>query len=375
MHITDINAGNKGCYAQEESYPLGSVYFYLTDGCNLACRHCWVKPSFFRGDGICTFLPLDLFSSIVDQALPLGLRSIKLTGGEPLLHPRILDIIDIVRKKEIGLNMETNGLLCTPEIAQAAAGCKDVFISISLDGADAETHEWIRGVTGCFEAALNGLNNLVEAGVKPQVIMTLMRRNMDQIEDTIKLAQEMGARSVKLNLVQPTARGETLHDKGETLTIKETIAIGSWIENELSKSAKIQIFFDHPPAFRPLSKMFAEKGNGCNVCGIRNIIGVLANGSYALCGIGETVPELIFGHAKTDRLDDVWRGSSVLQDVRRGLPEKLKGVCGDCIMKNLCLGSCVAQNYYTKRDLYAPFWYCEMAQKEGAFPESRLGRK
>lgn len=375
MHISDVDIENKAFNPQKTPYPLRTIYFYLTNGCNLACRHCWVKPTYWKDGSILKFLPFDLFNSIIDQALPLGLGSIKLTGGEPLLHPDILNIIDAVRKRDLGLNVETNGLLCTPEIAQAIAGCKDNFISISLDGANAQTHEWVRGVPGCFESALKGLRLLTEAGLRPQVIMTLMKRNANQIEDLVDLAQKMGAGSIKLNLLQPTARGESLYEKGETLTVREILAIGSWIENELSRSTKIPIIFDHPPAFRPLGRMFAEKGNVCSICGIRNILGVLATGSYALCGIGETMPELTFGHAASNRLEDVWNGSTVLQEIRRGLPDKLKGICSDCAMKNLCLGSCIAQNYYSKKDLYAPFWYCEAAYKEGVFPESRLLRR
>jgi hypothetical protein len=41
-------------------------------------------------------------------------------------------------------------------------------------------------------------------------------------------------------------------------------------------------------------------------------------------------------------------------------------------MKARCLGSCVAQNYYRSHDLFAPFWFCELAEAEGLFPASRL---
>ncbi len=105
--------------------------------------------------------------------------------------------------------------------------------------------------------------------------------------------------------------------------------------------------------------------------GFLGLLGVLANGSYALCGIGETVPELVFGHAAKDKLEDVWRDSSVLNELRQGLPHQFEGICKDCLMKAMCLGSCVAQNYYRSKNLWAPFWYCEEAQKRGLFPGSR----
>ena len=83
------------------------------------------------------------------------------------------------------------------------------------------------------------------------------------------------------------------------------------------------------------------------------------------------MPELIFGHAARDRLEDVWSNTPVLLELREGLPGRLKGICSDCVMKSFCLGSCIAQNYYRLKDLWAPFWYCEEAQNRGVFPETR----
>ena len=100
----------------------------------------------------------------------MGLTSVKLTGGEPLLHPAIADILELTRTENLGLVVETNGVLCTPILAKKIAACKNPFVSVSLDGSDAETHEWLRGVQGCYEATLRGVRNLVDAGLKPQLI-------------------------------------------------------------------------------------------------------------------------------------------------------------------------------------------------------------
>lgn len=81
----------------------------------------------------------------------------------------------------------------TPEMAAEIVRCSNPFVSVSLDGAYAETHEWVRGVSGCFEAAKDGIQNLVEDGIRPQVIMSLFRENVDQIEAVIRLAQRLGA--------------------------------------------------------------------------------------------------------------------------------------------------------------------------------------
>lgn len=357
---------------ESKEYKLNTIYFYLTEGCNLACRHCWIAPHYQAGSHSFPVLDMDLFRSILEQAKEMNVSGVKLTGGEPFLHPQIMEILQVIRSAELGLTIESNGVLCTPEIAKEVSLNKNPFISISIDSAEPEIHEWVRGVKGSFDATVEGFRNLVRNNIRPQIILSIMRRNRDQIEPIIRFAEALGAGSVKYNIVQPTARGETMHEQGETLTIQELVEIGNWVENELSKTTKLRIVYSHPIAFRPLSKIFGDRGDGCSICGIFGIIGVLANGSYALCGIGESVPDLIFGHASTDRLEDVWKNSQVLKDIRLGLPDRLEGICGECVMKKYCFGSCIAQNYYRSNSLWAAYWYCEDARNAGLFPTTRI---
>jgi organic radical activating enzyme len=64
-----------------------------------------------------------LFQSIIKQAKPLGLSRIKLTGGEPLLHPGLNVILKVIRDNDLSLCVETNGTLCTPAISHEIARC------------------------------------------------------------------------------------------------------------------------------------------------------------------------------------------------------------------------------------------------------------
>jgi SynChlorMet cassette radical SAM/SPASM protein ScmF len=353
-------------------YPLRQLYFYLTEGCNLACRHCWLAPKFDPGAARYPALPAETFEAIIQEALPLGLEGVKLTGGEPLMHPQIADLLEILRRADLRLNIETNGLLCTPSLAAEIARCKAAFVSVSLDGADAAAHEWVRGVPGAFEAALQAVRNLAAAGLRPQVIFSVMRHNAHQLEAVTRLAVELGAGSVKYNLIQPTARGEKLHQADEVLSVKELIDLGRFVELELARVTPIRLFFSQPMAFRPLSQIWRNGGN--NACGILNILGVLADGHYALCGIGENVPDLVFGRAGVDALAQVWLRNPTLQALRQGLPDRLTGVCTGCLMKAACRGECIAQNYYRSGSLWMPHWFCQAAEEQGLFPTSRLAR-
>jgi len=362
----------KTCERSEGRSRLTTLYFYLTGGCNLNCRHCWIDPQYTGETRAKAQLDRGLFSSIVDQALDLGLEGVKLTGGEPLLHEDMSLFLETIRKKKLDLTVETNGVLLTPEISQAIAACGSPDVSVSLDSADEVTHEWMRRKRGCFRKTITGIENLVNAGISPQIIVSVFRRNSHQLEDVVRLAEDLGASSVKFNVTQPIARGRIMHEAGETLDIEELVELGKWMEGELAESSSIRIISHNPPAFRPMGRMWGDRGDGCSECGILNILGVLHDGSYALCGIGRTTPGLVFGNAADDDLEHVWNENPVLEELRSGLPDRLEGVCGSCLMKKLCLGSCIAQNYYLAESLWAPFWYCERAAAAGVFPPSRL---
>ncbi len=287
------------------------------------------------------------------------------------MHPRIGEFLEISRREDIALNVETNGVLCTPSLSKEIARCRLATFSVSLDGACTETHEWMRGVEGCYEATLSGIRNLVAAGIRPLIIMSVVRRNVSQMETLVRLAESLGARAVQFNLVRPMARGERMQAAGETLTIRDLVSVGEWVENELSLRAELPVCITHPLAFRPLDRMYGPGGTGTGGCGIRSVLGVLSDGSYALCGIGETLPELAFGHAGRDDLEDVWYRTPMLNELREGLPHRFRGICGECLVRSICQGHCLAQNYSLTRDFWAPFWFCEEADKEGLFPDSR----
>lgn len=357
---------------KERNFPLKRLYFYLTEGCNLKCCHCWLSPKYQTGDHTYSYLSLELFEWIVQQAKPLGLTDIKLTGGEPLLHPDIMKILEMIQHHDTRLTLETNGTLCTYELAHKISECKQAFVSVSLDAASREIHDWIRGVKGSFDDAIKGIKNIVKAGLSPQIIVSVMRHNLDQLEEIVDLAESLGANSVKFNIVQPSGRGKKLKEVGETLTVEGLIKLGHWVENELAPTKRIHVIFNHPPAFRPLRKLFAKNGIGFNSCGLLEIMGVLPKGFYALCGIGTQVPELLFGDAKTDRLEDTWNNSNVLVALREGIPHRFKGICGNCLMVKFCMGECIAQNYFTTKSLWESYWFCDEAYKLSLFPKTRV---
>ncbi len=350
--------------------PLSTYYVYLTGGCNLACQHCWITPTFQAHGGTGGHLDYDLFSMAIEEGLPLGLSNVKLTGGEPLLHPDFVRIVDFISEKKLDLTIETNGTLMTKSLAHHFRENSTLsHISISLDGAKASTHDSFRGVKGSFDKSVQGIRYLVDEGYRPQVIMSLHIGNVDEIEALVQLSENIGVGSVKFNLIQATGRGEGMTNRGRTLDIQRLIELGRWVDTTLQQRSSISLHYSWPVAFFGIKRLL----NGTiGRCGISNILGLLSTGRMAMCGIGMEIPELNYGKIGVDRVADIWFYNKTLIALRQNLPDKLEGVCGDCIFRQQCMGSCIADNFHQTHNLAASFWFCQQAEQAGLFPVGRL---
>jgi SynChlorMet cassette radical SAM/SPASM protein ScmF len=348
---------------------LHSLYMYIAGSCNLACRHCWIEPDFRPDRSKGKFLKLEWAKKAVVESKPLGLQSVKLTGGEPLFHPQFREIVELIAQERIDITIETNGTLVDDDLAQFLKAANRVrFISVSVDGANAETHEALRGVAGSFDKAIAGIRVLVKAGFRPQLICTLHKGNVGEIREVIALAERLGCGSVKFNHVQCMGRGSRMHEEKHGLSVEEIIRIYQRLESEFVPRARVKIFFDIPIAFYSIRKLVNGNPGRCNVL---NLLGVLSGGELSLCGVGVLVPELIYGLLSNDNLKDVWKEAPGLKELRRLIPAELEGICGECLFRDLCLGQCVANSYHAVKMLNSPYYFCHQAAEKGLFPSSR----
>jgi len=358
--------------------PLRAFYVYLSDNCNMRCRHCWIEPRFTDGQPEPGhFVDVDALRRAVREARTLGLSSAKLTGGEPMLHPRFLEVADLLTAEGLSLDMETNGTLLTLE---AARHLKDktnlTFTSVSLDGPDALTHDAFRGRAGAFDAARRGLSYLAEAGFRnTQVIMSVHRGNRAQVEAVVQVAAAHGAASVKLNPVTRTGRGTVMHEHGETLDFDELMALARYLDDDLGPRAPVDIILNLPAAQSSLRRLWRTRGR-CGDCGVRGILGILGTNEYALCGIGSTCPEFVYGQLGVDSVRDIWLTNPTVLFLRRALADvnAFPDICAQCIFAKTCRTGCVANNYSVSGQLLAPDWMCAEAVRRGLFPSARAQR-
>jgi MoaA/NifB/PqqE/SkfB family radical SAM enzyme len=153
---------------------LDTLWFQVAGTvCNLACTHCFVSSS--PTNRTHDFLSLEAIDPYLEEAATLGVKELYFTGGEPFLNPEMESIL--ARALEVGpVTVLTNGLLLDPSrchrLSQLAEQTDySLDFRVSLDGYAAETNDPIRG-EGTFVRILQGVSNLVAAGLNPVITVT-----------------------------------------------------------------------------------------------------------------------------------------------------------------------------------------------------------
>ncbi len=162
--------------------------YYLTYKCNAKCSFCdiWEIPS--------KYVTLESVRKNLIDLKSLGVKVIDFTGGEPLLHPNISEILTLAKELKFITTVTTNGLLY-PKKAKSLVGLIDM-LHFSLDSSIAEEHNKMRGVE-CFNYVMDSIKIAKELGEKPDILFTVFKGNFEQI----KLVYEQIALPNKLVMI------------------------------------------------------------------------------------------------------------------------------------------------------------------------------
>jgi MoaA/NifB/PqqE/SkfB family radical SAM enzyme len=183
---------------------LRLVFWETTKACNLSCRHCRAVPQRALGPTeLTTRRAFDLIDEIARVARPVMV----LSGGEPLFRPDLFDIAEYGVESGFRMALATNGTLVNERVAARIADAGFSRVAISLDGAQAETHDRFRGVRGAHQLAPRGLRNLREEGVSIQINSTIARHNVGELPGVLDLALDLGADALHLFMLVPVGCG------------------------------------------------------------------------------------------------------------------------------------------------------------------------
>jgi MoaA/NifB/PqqE/SkfB family radical SAM enzyme len=190
-------------------YQLNTLYVYLTRDCNLHCKHCWQSA----GEGAFEdrlFQQPDILIKTLYQAKKIGLRLLKISGGEPFLKRELLNmILSFSEKNNVDSVIETNGTLINEQDLPMLKAA-NALVGVSLDYLDNKKMDAFREGRGLLKKVSNAIKMLVNAGIEVQVIMALTRENVSIIEDMVGFCKAEGVSDLKINPVSPSGRAKKM---------------------------------------------------------------------------------------------------------------------------------------------------------------------
>ncbi|NLF31384.1 MAG: radical SAM protein [Planctomycetes bacterium] len=360
-------------YRPFDGPPRPVVVFNCTRRCNLRCAHCYSTST----DASAPYeLTTDEARALIDDLAAMGAPVILFSGGEPMLRGDLLALIDHARQAGVRAVLSTNGTYITPTLAERFGDLALGYVGVSLDGLEA-THDRLRGESGAFAAAMEGIRHCLTAGVKVGVRLTMTRRNAGEIPAVFDLIEHEGiprvcfyhlvyagrAAALRHEALDAAAtrraldtlidRTRDLHARGrrvEVLTV-DNHADGPYLVQRLARE-------DPDRARRAMELLRLNRGNASG----ERIAAVSWDGSVHPDPFWRTQT---LGNVRQRPFSEIWTDGSIpllaeLRD-RRG---RLKGRCRRCRWLDVCNGNFRARAEAATGDRWADDPACYLTDEE-----------
>lgn len=330
------------------------VFWEVTRSCQLACRHC-------RASATEAALPGELSHSeglaLIDQVAAFGrpYPILVLTGGDCLLRPDVFELVDHATALGIPVAMSPSVTpMLTPEAIDQMVGRGVKAVSLSLDGATAQTHDGVRGIPGHFEQTLPAIRALVDVGLKVQINTTVMRSNVDELAGIAQIIGDAGVDIWEVFFLVHVGRGEAtgaitadeheqvchfLYDASHHGFIVRTVEAPFFRRVVLTRRAGVAA--PHGDLYRRLTTDLEQRlgppvrRSSAHTASTRD-----GKGIVFVAHDGEVYPAgflpLGLGSVRELPLAQIYRDNPLLRQIRAA---QFSGRCGQCEYADLCGGS------------------------------------
>ena len=188
---------------------LKVVSLDITYKCNFRCRHCYNSSG---EHNLCNKeLSDEEMVVLVKGIAEYNPDSVCICGGETLLRKELVyEIGNILKKCDCSYNIVTNGYLMTDEIAKNLKKSGYSLVQVSIDGLK-ENYEWLRGVEGGFEKAVEAVKCVKRAGLMAAVSCVPLSRNVDDVGIIIEMCDELGVEAFRMQPLMQLGRAEGIN--------------------------------------------------------------------------------------------------------------------------------------------------------------------
>ena len=309
-----------------------SVQWSITGRCNYRCRHCFMSAPDYKGED----LTLEQCKRIVNQLADNGIFSVSITGGEPLINPHFLDILDEMNRR--GVHLETlysNGKLVDEKLLDELEKRKmHPAFHISFDGV--RWHDWLRGEEGAETEAVRAFRLLKSRGYQISSSFCLHRHNIGDLRENINFLAELGLVHVKMNVITPSGRwkNETEHFISLDDAIEAIIEyLPHYFEDGMPVSTQLCTFLDISKE-EGYMRIPAQKFSGQEGSERAYACGVVKNSMY-ISPKGKVLPCMTLG------------GTAIDEKFDSMLEKDLGEILSDSFYRDMCLvkmNDCITRN-------------------------------
>lgn len=327
------------------------VFYEITRACDQVCHHCRACAQPRRHPNELTH---EQSKAMIDQLTTFAhLPLLVFTGGDPLKRPDVFDLVNYARR--VGLNTAMTPSATPLVTVDAINRLRDAGLgrlAVSLDAADAETHDAFRGTSGSFDRTLQIMETARKLDVPMQVNTTISQRNVDQVDNMAELLADHGIVLWSVFFLIPVGRGRV--EPRISPTQYEQVFEKLWRHAQTKPFGIKTTEAHHYRRFvlqrqgDPQRDPLRHRGQRVQ----RAPLGVNdGRGVMFVSHVGQIFPSgfmpIDCGRFPRDSIVDVYQNHPLFRTLRN--PNLLKGKCGRCEFRSICGGS-RARAYAVSRD-------------------------
>jgi len=354
------------------------VVWNMTRACNLTCRHCYASAS---GGPAPDELNPDEARRLVDQLVDYKVPVILFSGGEPLMHPRLFELIERAVKGGRRAVLSSNGLLIDRDKAARLRDLGLSYVGVSLDGL-AGAHDEFRRLPGAFDRTVRAMALAREAGLKVGLRFTLSRRNVADLPGIFDLMEREGIPRVCFYHLVESGRGSEMgadalsHE--ETRRAVDLIIDRTRQAHQSGRPLEVLTVDNHADAPHLYLRLRAEghEDRAAQVLELLRLNGGNSSGRGigAISWNGEVHPDqfwrtVVLGNVRDKTFAEIWQDPDheFLQALKNK-KDHVTGRCRVCVFLEVCGGNLRARAETATGDPWGVDPACYLTDEEISTP-------
>lgn len=331
---------------------LMKIQFELTSRCNERCIHCYI-PNGKKNNG--KDMPIEKVKQVIDEFSVMGGLHVTLSGGEAFLHPKLIEVMNYCREKDMQISILSNLIALRDEQVKQIKDANVSIVQVSLYSMIPEHHDTITTIPGSFRRTKAAIEKLVSADIPVQISCPVMKANRKDYKAVLEYARSLNIKAQTDYIMMAQADLDT-QNLANRISIQET-------EELLRELIEYDIDYrESTLKQRPVTEQIKDDlerfkkqplcGAGINDCCITE------NGDVYPCAGWQS---MIIGNVYKQSLLEIWENSEKLKLIRSVTNADFPK-CLDCEARDYC-STCLVRNYNESGgDMFElPKHFCDVA--------------